>query len=74
MNIKVVIGLVLIVLGVLALAFQGVSWTERETVIDVGPIQATAEEKKTFPIPPIAGIATLAAGVILVIAGARAPH
>jgi hypothetical protein len=65
------IGVVLIVLGVLALAYQGVTYTSRETVIDLGPLQATAEREKTIPLPPVLGIVAVGAGAMLLIAGGR---
>jgi uncharacterized membrane protein YidH (DUF202 family) len=65
------LGVVLIVLGVLALIYQGVTYSQRETVIDVGPIHATAEREKTLPLPPIVGVVAIAAGVALVIAGRK---
>ncbi len=64
-------GIVLIVLGLAALVYQGVSYSSRETVLDLGPIHATAERQKTIPLPPIMGIGAVAAGVALVVAGAR---
>ena len=64
-------GIVLIVLGLAALAYQGITYTSRDTVIDLGPIHATAEREKTIPLPPIMGIAAVAAGVALVVIGAR---
>lgn len=64
-------GVVLLVLGLAALAYQGFTYTSRETVIDVGPIHATADKEKTVPIPPIAGGAAVVAGVVLLIAGQR---
>ena len=64
-------GIVLIVLGLAALAYQGFSYTSRETVIDIGPIKATADTQKTVPIPPIAGVVAVVAGVALVFAGKR---
>ena len=64
-------GIVLIVLGVLALAYQGFTYTTRETVIDIGPIKATAERERTFPLPPILGIVAVAGGVALMFAGSR---
>ena len=64
-------GIVLIVLGVAALAYQGFTYTTRETVIDFGPLHATAEREKTVPVPPIAGIAAVGAGVALLIAAGR---
>lgn len=64
-------GVVLLVLGLVALAYQGFTYTSRETVLDIGPIQATADTEKTMPIPPVAGGAAVVAGVALLIAGAR---
>jgi hypothetical protein len=64
-------GFVLIVLGIAALAYQGITYTSRETVIDIGPLKATAERERTFPLPPLVGGAAVLAGVALAIAGAR---
>jgi hypothetical protein len=64
-------GVALIVLGLAALAYQGITYTSRETVLDLGPIQATTEREKTLPLPPVLGIVAVAAGVALVIAGVR---
>jgi uncharacterized membrane protein YidH (DUF202 family) len=66
-----IIGIVLIVLGIAALALGGFSYTDREKVLDIGPIEATTEERKTIPIPAVAGGAAVVAGVVLVLAGAR---
>lgn len=66
-----ILGAVLILLGLAALAYQGVTYTSREKVIDLGPIQATAERQKTIPLPPIMGIVAVAAGVALVVVGVR---
>jgi hypothetical protein len=66
-----IIGLVLIVLGLAALAYQGVTYTTREKVLDIGPIHATAEREKTVPLRPVLGIVAVAAGVVLVVAGVR---
>jgi uncharacterized membrane protein HdeD (DUF308 family) len=66
-----IMGILLIVLGVLALAYQGITYTTREKVIDLGPIKATKDTEKTIPLPPILGAAALAGGVVLLIAGAR---
>ena len=58
-------GIVLIVLGLAALAYQGITYTTRETVIDIGPFHATAEREKTIPLPPILGILAIGGGVAL---------
>jgi uncharacterized membrane protein HdeD (DUF308 family) len=66
-----VLGVLLIVFGLVALAYQGFTYTRREKVIDLGPIQATAERERTVPLPPVVGIIAVAAGVALVMAGVR---
>lgn len=66
-----ILGAVLIVLGLAALAYQGITYTSREKVIDIGPLEATAERQKTIPLPPIMGIVAVAAGVVLVVVGMR---
>jgi hypothetical protein len=71
MRATLIIGIVLIVAGIVALAYGGVSYTTREEVIDVGPLEVAKEERKTFPIPPLAGGALLVGGLVLVILGAR---
>jgi len=65
------LGVLLIVLGVVALAYQGITYTTRETVVDIGPIEATADRERTIPLPPMLGIASLVAGVALVVVGGR---
>ena len=65
------IGIVLVVLGALALAYQGISYTRQEKVLDLGPIQATAETQKRIPLPPILGGLVLVGGVALLIIGAK---
>jgi uncharacterized membrane protein HdeD (DUF308 family) len=66
-----ILGVVLIVFGLAALAYQGITYTTKETVIDIGPIKATADREKTLRLPPVVGIAAVAGGVVLLIAGAR---
>ncbi len=66
------IGIVLIVMGAIALAYQGFSYTTREKVIDLGPIQATADKEHTIPLPPIVGGLAIAAGAILLLSSRRA--
>jgi hypothetical protein len=64
-------GLVLIVLGLAALAYQGITYTSRETVVDIGPLHATADREKTLPLPPVVGIAAVAGGIGLLVVGLR---
>jgi uncharacterized membrane protein len=67
----IIVGILLIVLGVVALAYQGVSYTTREKIIDLGPIEASRETKKTIPMPPILGGLALAGGIALVVVGSK---
>lgn len=65
------LGLVLVILGVAGLIYEGVSYTSRKTVLDIGPIQATADETKTIPISPLASGAAIVVGLGLLVAGQR---
>jgi hypothetical protein len=71
MNSTMLIGVVLIVIGMIGLAYQGITYTSREKILDVGPIEATAEKQKTIPVPPIIGGVALAGGLLMVFAGAK---
>jgi hypothetical protein len=63
--------IVLIVVGVIAVAYGGISYTREKTVIDLGPIQATTKERETIPLPPVLGVAAIAGGVILLVVSGR---
>jgi hypothetical protein len=65
------LGILLVILGGLALAYQGFSYTRREKIIDIGPIHATADTQEHVPLPPIVGGLALAAGVVLLVMGAK---
>jgi hypothetical protein len=65
------VGILLIVLGVLALAYQGITYTHREKIVDIGPIHATADKQETIPLPPVVGGLALLAGIGLLVVGAR---
>lgn len=66
-----IIGIVLIVAGVLALVYQGITYDRDRTVLEVGPISATAETQETIPIPPVLGGLAIAGGVILLVMSRR---
>jgi hypothetical protein len=66
-------GIVFIVLGLAALVYQGFSYTSRDTVLDIGPLHATAERERTIPLSPVLGIAAVAGGVLMLITGVRRP-
>jgi drug/metabolite transporter (DMT)-like permease len=67
----VVVGVLLIVLGIAGLAFGGFSFTRKEKVLDLGPIEASADKKESLPIPPILGALAIVGGVVLLATGAR---
>ena len=67
----VVVGVILIGAGALALSYGGIPYTSRDVVIDAGPLKATAESTKTWPVPPILSGLAIAGGVTLIIVGAR---
>ena len=73
MNRTAIVGVVLIVLGVAALAYQGVTYTSHDTVVDIGPLHATADHQKTVPIPPVLGGIAVVGGLVLLVAGMRRP-
>jgi uncharacterized membrane protein len=70
-NPMTLVGIALIVLGIVAFAYKGISYTSREKVIDIGPIQATADTQKTIPLPPLLGGLALVGGIVLVVVGAK---
>ena len=65
------VGIALIVLGIVALAYRGIPYTSREKVIDVGPLQASVDTKKTIPLSPLLGGLALVGGIALVVVGAK---
>jgi hypothetical protein len=65
------LGIILLVIGVLALAYQGFTYTTHKKVLDMGPIEATKEEHHTVPIPPILGALALIGGVVVLISDRR---
>ena len=64
-------GALLVVLGAVALIWQKVSYTDRETLVDIGSLKVTADNKKDVPLPPILGGIALAGGAVLLVVGAR---
>lgn len=63
------IGIVLVVIGIIALAYQGITYTTHKKILDLGPIQATTEEHHTIPLPPIIGVIALVGGVVVLVSG-----
>jgi len=68
---KIIIAIILIALGIAAFAYQGITYTTREKVVDLGPIQVTTEKTKTLPLPPIVGAIALVGGIVLLVPGSR---
>ncbi|HXH81643.1 MAG TPA: DUF3185 domain-containing protein [Candidatus Tectomicrobia bacterium] len=66
-----VVGVILIVLGIVALAWQGITYTTTEKVVEVGPLKVEAERERTIPLPPVAGGVAVAAGIVLVLLARR---
>ncbi len=64
-------GIILIAIGIIALAYQGITYTTREKIVDIGPIQMTADKTKTIPLPPIVGGVALLGGIVLLVAGGK---
>jgi len=65
------IGIILIVVAVLAFTYQGINYTTREKVVDLGPLHMTAEKTRTLPLPPIVGGVALVGGIVLLVMGSR---
>lgn len=66
-----IVGIILIILGVAALAYQGITYTEREENIDLGAVEFDVEQKETIPLPPVVGAAALVGGIVLLVIGKR---
>lgn len=71
MKIYTLTGIILIVIGIVALAYQGITYTTREKVLDLGRIQVTADKTRTLPLPPIVGGIALAGGIVLLVMGIK---
>jgi len=67
----IIIAVILIALGIAAFAYQGITYTTREKVVDIGPIQVTSEKTKTLPLPPIIGIIALVGGIVMLVVGVK---
>jgi drug/metabolite transporter (DMT)-like permease len=65
------IGIILIVVGIAAFAYQGISYTTREQVVDLGPVHMSADKTRTIPLSPIVGALALVGGVVLLVAGSK---
>jgi hypothetical protein len=66
-----ILGIILIIFGIFAIAAQGITYTKTEKILDIGPIEATAKRHKTIPLSPVAGGVAVAAGAVLVMVGSK---
>ena len=71
MKATTIVGIILIIIGIVALAYQGITYTTKDKVVDLGPLKVEAKREKTIPLPPIVGVAALIGGVVLVAVSAR---
>lgn len=69
MKANTLIGIILIALGIVAFAYQGISITTREKAVDLGPVHVTHDETRTLPLPPIVGAISFVGGIILLVVG-----
>lgn len=67
----ILIAIMLIVLGIIAFAYEGFNYTTRENVVDIGPLKVTAEKTRTLPLPPIVGAIALVGGIVLLVVGSK---
>jgi len=65
------VGIILIAVGIISLAYQGITYTTHKKVLDLGPLQATAAEHHTIPLPPILGAIAIIGGVVVLVAGSK---
>lgn len=69
MKTTTLLAIILIAVGIVAFAYQGITYTTREKVVDIGPIHMTADKTKTLPLPPIVGAIALFGGIVLLVMG-----
>lgn len=71
MRTTTILAILLIALGIVAFGYQGITYTTKEKVVDLGPLQMTADTEKTIPLPPIVGAIALVGGIVLLITGKK---
>ena len=71
MKITTIIGVILIAIGILTFVYQGISYTTKEKVVAIGPLEMSANKTRTIPLPPIVGSVAIVGGIVLLIVGAR---
>ncbi len=71
MRTNTLLGIILIVLGIIAFAYQGIEYTTREKVVDLGPVHMSADRTRTLPLPPIVGAIAIIGGIVLLVTGSK---
>ena len=71
MNVRYIVGALLVVVGLVSLLLGGFRWSQEKTVVDIGPIEATTTEHKTLPIPPVVGVLALVGGIVVLVVPTR---
>jgi drug/metabolite transporter (DMT)-like permease len=71
MRTATIVGILLVVVGVVALIYQGITYTSEQTVFELGPVDVQAEERRRIPLPPILGALALIGGIVLIVVGSR---
>jgi len=71
MKTSTLLGIILIAVGIVAFAYQGITYTTREKVVDLGPIHMTSDRTRTLPLPPIVGALALIGGIVLLVTGSK---
>ena len=71
MKTNTIIAVILIALGIVAFAYQGITYTTKENVVDIGPLKVTTEKSRTLPLPPIVGAVALVGGIVLLVMGRK---
>jgi len=71
MNARTLLAIILIAVGIVAFAYQGITYTTREKAVDLGPVHVTTERTRTLPLPPIVGAITLIGGIVLLVTGSK---
>lgn len=66
-----ILGIILVAIGVLALVYGGINYTKKKSVLDLGPVEITSTEHKSFPIPAAVGALVLIGGVVILVGGGR---
>lgn len=67
MSARRIAGIALVVVGIVALVWGGIFWTDRDTVVDAGPLEITTEETEGIALPPIAGAIAVVGGIVLLL-------